>query len=72
MERREIMIFKIRLPILDNLLGIINDDPERNNVGRPKERLDPGSGGGFIYHVCTCICHDASYLDGTFYGMFGG
>lgn len=59
------MIFKIRLPILENLLGIINDDPERNDVGkRTKEPMDPN------YYNCLCICHDASYGESNFHGMF--
>ncbi len=55
------MIFKIRLPILDNLLGIISDDPERSNVGKHPDKSD---------HMCWCICHVEGYMDGTFYGMW--
>lgn len=72
------MIFRIRLPRLENLLGLDRDDSDRTDVGRQtdvfrqiKEPMEAPSG-GYYYQLCTCICHDISYRDGEFYGMFQG
>lgn len=66
------MIFRIRLPRLEELFGLDSDDTDRNDVSRPKEVGTPTDGGGFYYQLCTCICHDTNYSAGTFYGMFSG
>lgn len=66
------MIFRIRLPRLENLLGLDSDDTERGELTRNILEPVESPGGGYYYHVCSCVCSPRDYLDGNFYGMFEG
>ena len=64
------MIFKIRLPrFFDELIGLDSDDTDRDEMTKTRYEPAESPGGGYYYHVCTCICLSGG-LDGTFYGMF--
>ncbi len=65
------MIFRIRLPRLEELLGLVTDDNERGKLSKPAYEPYEDPGGGYYYHVCSCICAGGpATLDGNFYGMF--
>ena len=59
------MIFRIRLPRLEELLGLDRDDSEREDIRKPHNPNKP--------HFCGCACATGyELLNVTFYGSFTG
>jgi hypothetical protein len=72
-ERGEIMIKLVKLPILTRILGILDgDSTDRDDMGKHPTPVDPGGGGGggYSYCYCACYCSPAEYRDGFFNTWF--
>ena len=66
------MIIRIILPRFEELFGLDSDDTDRGEMTKNIYEPQEAPGGGYYYHVCSCVCSISGYLDGNFYGMFEG